>query len=143
MLTYIPDNKEYIIKFTKKKLILDQNQYIYNIEFFNMFNTKILSINLSQIDIFNLIDNLDIFLNYDTDLMYSVSSCNSENYIIGFSQFYMDEDLIKDFNDFHGKDIVTIYTSKDEYINKILTFEISNSSDKLFDILVELYNLEM
>lgn len=143
MFTYIPDNKEYIIKFTKKKLILDKENYIYNIEILNMFNTTLLSINLSSVDMFNLIDNIEIFLNYDTDLMYSISNCNEMNYIIGLNQYYMDEDLVKDYNDFHSKDIMTIYSTDNEYVNKILSFEITNTSDKLFDTLVEIFNLEL
>lgn len=141
LIKQITINNTYIIKFYKKKLILDNTKYIYTCIIYNNLNIKLFSINFNDIDIFNILDIYEEYLNSDIEIIYPISNCNNINYIIEFSYTDIDVFLLNNnYNDYYCKELLNIYSCIENNTIKLLSIDISNYIDSLLNLLFELYS---
>ena len=139
MKTFVTENKEYKFEFIKRKSFFNNtNIYICNIT--NNIGINILTFNISEIDLLNIIDNLNEFSSEDIDLYYSISNSNENIYIIEMKQLDIDPFLIYKIDDYLTKDIISINSYKDGRIIKIIQFDVSDNLNYLINLLQELYS---
>ena len=77
--TFITQNKDYKIEFIKKEnyLSFSSSQFIYTINFINMYGTIVKSITLNDIEILILLDNFYAFIDMNRDLYMYIESKDS------------------------------------------------------------------
>lgn len=141
----ISQDNNYIIELNRKVSYLDNNRIICNIVFKTILEKEIASLNISDIEIINLIDNIYSFYELGQDIMYSfnINYSNCITYIIGLSIKNKEGYIIEGFNDSYTKDYLTLYSLNinNENLVKILSFEITDSIEilcnTLYDIFIE------
>ena len=141
----ISQDNNYIIELNRKVSYLDNNRIICNIVFKTILEKEIASLNISDIEIINLIDNIYSFYELGQDIMYSfnINNSNCITYIIGLSIKNKEGYIIEGFNDSYTKDYLTLYSLNinNENLVKILSFEITDSIEilcnTLYDIFIE------
>ena len=143
---FITQDNDYILELSKHKSIFSPDRSICNITFKNIIGTKILSLNIPDITITNIIDNIFAYNEFGGNIICYMNATNADNstlnsYYIGFSTEYDYDNLgIKIPN---TKDIVTIYSYKDEIMIKIISFNVSDSLETLCNLLFDTFISDM
>ena len=139
--TFITQDNDYIIELSKRRSIFSPNRIICNITFKNILGITILSLNISDIEIVNIIDNIYAYNEFGGNIIYSINveSSDMTHYFIGFSTEQSNNFL--NGLSFETKDILTIYAYRNETMMKILSFNVSNSLESfcntLYDVFIE------
>lgn len=139
--TFITQNKDYKIEFIKKEnyLSFSSSQFIYTINFINMYGTIVKSITLNDIEILILLDNFYAFIDMNRDLYMYIESKDSSCscYVIRLSI----SEEISDNNIKYCKDTFILYNYHNEIFIPILQFEITDNivefMQKIYDIYYE------
>lgn len=142
MKTFITQDNDYIIELSKRKSIFSSNRTICNITFKNNLGNIILSLNLSDIELVNIIDNIYAYAEFGGNIIYSIRNNNENNicYSIGISSEYFD-----DYSELgtictkSNRDIFTVYSYRDDSMIKLLQFNISDSLQYFCDLLYETF----
>ena len=127
--TFITQDNAYIIDLSKRRSIFSPNRVICNITFKNILGITILSLNISDIEIVNIIDNIYAYNEFGGNIIYSINTESSDMtyYSIGFST--------------EQSNNLTIYAYRNETMMKILSFDITNSLESfcntLYDVFIE------
>ena len=137
MITYTSDNREYTIDITSTPSLFQQDRVLCKLTFKDSINSPVLELTVSEMDILNLIDNIYAFLYTTTDILYTFQTPNKDNitYVIQLVS-YQNTDINTIWNT-NIRRFLSVLSYKDDIMNKILTFEVTNSLDTLCDILYE------
>lgn len=133
MITYMTENKDYLLELEYKATFFSSDRIICFITFKNNLGITIASIKFPDYELVNLIDNIYAYLSISDNIMYTLKSYNDINgiiYSIGLSTEYS-------FNSF--KRYFTLYSYQDDTMIKILSFEITNTLDEFTDLLYEFF----
>ncbi len=138
----ITEDNNYIIELERKTSIFQQGRALCNITFKNIYEKVIASINISDIEIVNFIDNFYAFYEVGSDIIYSFNpdSINNIVYSIGFNVLQNDR-FNRMMNEDYTKDFLTLYSynSELEMNTKVLSFEITNSGEAIINLLYETF----
>ena len=106
--TFITQDNDYIIELSKRRSIFSPNRIICNITFKNILGITVLSLNISDIEIVNIIDNIYAYNEFGGNIIYSINTESSDMtyYSIGFSSEQSNNFL--NGLSFETKDILTI-----------------------------------
>ena len=136
----VTEDNNYIIELERKISIFQKDRALCNITFKNIYEKIIASINISDIEIVNFIDNFYAFYDIGSDIIYSFNpdSINNIIYSIGFNVLQNNDQFSFDNC---TKDICTLYSynSQLETNTKILSFEITNSAEMIINLLYETF----
>lgn len=136
------EDNNYILKFNKSssKLFSDRNINTINIHTFPI-DSKVLSLRLSDNDIYKLIDNIEYYITEYNDVILTLSNGDTDckKYMIGIRStdyFSIESPDIFPYNHY-----MTIYSYSNEMMIKILSFRITtNGLLSLLDKLYFFYN---
>ena len=137
--TFITQDNDYIIELSKRRSIFSPNRVICNITFKNILGITILSLNISDIEIVNIIDNIYAYNEFGGNIIYSINAESSDMtyYSIGFST-EQSNNFLNELS-FETKDILTIYAYRNETMMKILSFDITNSLESFCNTLYDVF----
>ena len=122
--TFITQDNDYIIELSKRRSIFSPNRIICNITFKNILGIIILSLNISDIEIVNIIDNIYAYNEFRGNIIYSINTESSDMtyYSIGFSSEQSNNflnGLSLSSNPFNSLELYVIFFS-DNFSIKIL-----------------------
>ena len=135
----IIDLGEFIIELYKKPLRLfsgEFSKYFCSLIVKNKIGVTVATINTSEVEIANLLDNIYFYIECSQDTMYSfaIDGTNNKFYTVGINKYlpYMDitpEDYI---------DIYSSIANSDVLMNKVARINVTN---KLEELVTKLYNV--
>lgn len=135
---FITQDNDYIIELSKKISIFSSNRIICNITFKSILGNTILSLDIPDIEIVNIIDNIYASFEFEGNIIYTLNSYNQDliSYSFGLSiieQPNSFETLIEE--NLYIKYIFSVYCYNNGEMKRILSFNISNSLSTFADLL--------
>lgn len=140
---FISQDKDIIIIFQKEKVNRifsfaktdEEDRYLYTMIFKNMMGTILKIIQLSDCEMYILLDNIYYFLQSHNDNMTVSLSCKNSTgqfYIFTIDTYYENQELLQsnsflNMKSIIGKNIFKIYQHLGDTLTTIISFDISNS----------------
>ena len=138
---FITQDNDYIIELSKKISIFSSNRIICNITFKSILGNTILSLDIPDIEIVNIINNIYASFEFEGNIIYTLNSYNQDliSYSFGLSieQPNSFETLIEE--NLYIKYIFSIYCYNNGEMKRILSFNISNSLSTFADLLYDTF----
>ena len=138
---FITQDNDYIIELSKKYSIFIPDRVICNITFKSILGNIILSLDIPDIEIVNIIDNIYAFYEFGGNIIYSLNSYNQDliSYSFGLSieQPNSIETLIGE--NLYTKDIFSVYYYNNGEMKRILSFNVSDSLSTFVELLYNVF----
>ena len=138
---FITQDNDYIIELSKKISIFSSNRIICNITFKSILGNTILSLDIPDIEIVNIINNIYASFEFEGNIIYTLNSYNQDliSYSFGLSieQPNSFETLIEE--NLYIKYIFSIYCYNNGEMKRILSFNISNYLSTFADLLYDTF----
>lgn len=139
--SFITQDNDYIIELNRRKSIFKPNYFICNITIKNIFGNIIISLDLSDLDIVNIMDNIYAFFEFGGSVMYSASAYNQNMNQYTFEFSVEQSSLLSLFDGTKSptRDIFTIYSYNNGIMTKVISINMADSLDYFVNLLYDTF----